>query len=92
MRHLLLAVNCLDLIERVETRRQTSVYAENFVVDDGCQGQEVEYLCTVPPNVHRAVFAEALVVESIHLSYLSAFVVASDQCDPVLVADFESQK
>ena len=51
--------------------------AENFVVDDGGEGQVVEDFGAVAPDVDRAVFAEALVVESVDLRDLAGLVVPS---------------
>ena len=64
--------------------------AEYFVVDNGCEGEEVEDVGAVAPDVSGAVLAEALVVKSVDLGDLSALVVAPDQGDSLGVAYFES--
>lgn len=61
--------------------------AAHLAVDDGGEGEVVEDLGAVPPHSDRAVLAEALVVESVHLGDLPRFVVAPDQGDPVWVPD-----
>ena len=65
---------------------------EDLVIDDRCQGQVVKNSCAVPPNVDGSVLSETLVVESIDLGNLSAFVVASYQSDSFRVSDFESDQ
>ena len=66
--------------------------AEYLLVYYGCQGQVIEDVSTVSPNIQRTIFSQALVVESINLSYLSAFVVASDESNEVGVSNFVGQK
>lgn len=50
-------------------------------VYQGSEGEVIEQVCEVFPNVGVAVFSEALVVEAIHLCDLSALVVPSEDCD-----------
>ena len=68
------------------------MHAENFVVDDSCQRQIVEYFSAVSPDIDWTVLAQALVVEAINLSDLSALVVASDQRDAFWVADLQGEQ
>ena len=44
------------------------MYTEDLISNDGRQTEVVEYLCTVPPHINRAIFSLALIVESIHLA------------------------
>ena len=53
--------------------------AEDFVVNYRGEGQVVEDLSAVPPDVNRSVFSEAFVVKAIDLSDLSGLVVSSYQ-------------
>ena len=66
--------------------------AENFVVNDGSEGKVVEDFGAVAPDVDRAVFAEALVVESVDLSDLTRLVIASDQSDTLRVTNFQGEQ
>lgn len=66
--------------------------AENFVVNDGSEGKVVEDFGAVAPDVDRAVFAEALVVESVDLSDLTRLVIASDQSDTFRVTNFQGEQ
>jgi hypothetical protein len=54
---------------------------EDTVVNDCSKGKIVEYISAVTPNIERAIFSEALVIEAIDLSYLPAFVISSDEGD-----------
>ena len=92
MGNLLLAVNGSDFIECRDGRRKTSMHAENFVIDDSCEGEVVENFSTVAPDVDRAVLAEAFIVESVNLGDLTRLVVTSDQSDTLWVADLKCQQ
>lgn len=70
--HLLNSVELSNLVESVDAGWETTVEAENLILNDSCKGQEVEKLCEYFPYVGIAVFSEALVVESIaNTPYLS---------------------
>ena len=92
MRHLLLAVDGADLVERVDGGREAAVHAEDLVVDYGRQADVVEHLGAVLPHRDRAVLAQALVVEAVDLSDLARLVVAPDERDAVRVAHFEREQ
>lgn len=47
---------------------------------------------TYPPHVDTTVLAQAFIVEAINLSNLPTFVVATDERNPVRVADLEGQE
>lgn len=64
---------------------------EEIVIDYRCQGEIVEDVGAVSPDVERAVFSEALVVEAIDLSDLSTLVIASDEGDEIGVSNFVGQ-
>ena len=51
VRHFLLSVDRLYLIQCVEGWGQTAVNAENFVVYDGCEWKEIEYFSAIAPYV-----------------------------------------
>jgi len=66
--------------------------AENLIFDYSCQGQVIEELCELFPNVCVAVFPQAFIIKSIHLCDLSTLMVASKNSESVLEADFQSDK
>ena len=47
---------------------------------------------TYPPNIDTSVLAQTFVVKAINLSNLSAFVVATDERDPIRVTYLEGEK
>ena len=61
--------------------------AEDLVFDESREAQVVEDLRAVSPYVKRSVFSETLVIKSINLGDLPAFVVSSDQVDAIWIAD-----
>lgn len=71
VRHFLHAVELSDLIEGVDGRRQTTMEAENLVLNDGGQGQVVEELGELLPYVGVSVLTEALIIESIPIKQQS---------------------
>ena len=65
MRSLLDSIKLSDLVEGVDTWRQTSVKAEDLVLNHSSQGQVVEEFGELLPNLGVAILSEALIVESI---------------------------
>lgn len=77
MWHLLYTIKSPDIIERIDARGETSVEAEDLVIDQSCQGKVVEEIGEIFPDVCVAVFSKALVVETVDLCDLAGFVVAA---------------
>jgi hypothetical protein len=86
------AVEGADVIERVDARRQAAVQAEDLVVDEGCEGEVVEEVGEVLPDVGVAVFPQALVVETVNLRDLTRLVVAAEDGDARGVADLQGDE
>ena len=89
VRDLLYPVQRADVVQRVDTRGEAAVQAEDLVVDERRQGQVVEEVGEEFPHVRVAVFAQALVVEAVDLRDLARLVVAAQDGDALGVADFE---
>jgi hypothetical protein len=68
------------------------VQAEDLVVDEGGEGQVVEEVGEVLPDVGVAVLAQALVVEAVDLSDLAGLVVATKNGDALRVSNLESDE
>jgi len=77
MRHFLDSVQLLDLLEGVNAGGETTMEAENSVIDDCSQGEVVKQLSEVDPYVGVSVLPQALVVEPVHLCDLPDLVVTS---------------
>lgn len=65
--------------------------ASYLAINDGRQGQIVEYLSAVSPDSDWTVLAETLIVETVDLGDLSGLVVSSNQRYPVWVAHLRSK-
>lgn len=77
MRNFLDSVKGSNVVECIDAGRETSVEAEDLVVDEGGEGEVVEQIGEVLPHVCVSVFAEAFIIEAVHLSDLARFVVAT---------------
>ncbi len=92
MWHLLNPVQTPDIVQRIDTRTQSSVEAKDLVVNQGCERQVVKEIGKVFPHVRVAVFAQALVVEAVDLGDLARFMVAAEDGDAGRVADFKGDE
>jgi len=92
VRHFLDAVQGANVVQRVDTRRQTTVKTKYLVVDQGRERQVVEQVGKVLPHIGVAVLAKTLVVEPVHLRDLARLVVAAEDGDALRVADLEGHK
>ena len=79
------------LVQRPNIGTESTVDAEYLSVDQCGQSEGVEARYAVLPRAGVAVFSQALVVEAVHLSDLSTFVIASQQRDVSGVLQFEAQ-
>ncbi len=92
MGHFLFPVDDPYLVQGVDAGTESPVNGEDLVLDDGREGEIIEDLGAVSPNVDAAVFAEALIVKSVHLGDLAGFVISADEGDAIGVADFEGEE
>lgn len=88
VRNFLHPVQLPDLVEFVEGGGETAVETEDLVLYDRSQREHVKQVCEVLPHICRAVLSQALVIESVNLSNLATFVVASQNCYSILESDF----
>ena len=65
--------------------------AEDLAVNDSSQSKQIEDLSAVAPYIDRAILTKAFIVEAVHLSDLSALVVATNQSDTLGIAHLQSQ-
>lgn len=72
------AVDDLDLINAMDAGRQTTVDAEDLVIDDAGEGEIVEHVGKVVPDSSVAVLATAFGVEAVGLGDTAGLVVATD--------------
>jgi hypothetical protein len=62
--------------------------AEDLVIYDNGECEEVEHVGKVVPDVGVTIFSTAFCVEAVGLRYTTRFVVASDKVYAVWVAQF----
>lgn len=79
MGYLAETVNDLYLVDGMDGRRESTVHAEDLVVDHDAQGQKVEHVGEVVPDVRVTVFPRALGVEAVGLCDTAGFVVPADK-------------
>lgn len=77
---------------RGEREGFTAVDAEDVVVDDDTEGEEVEHVCEVVPHTRIPVFATTLRVEPVALRHAPAFVVPADQVHSRGVSQFQADE
>lgn len=89
MGNFLYTIECSDVIKGIDAGGETSVEAEDLVVDKGGKGKVVEEVGEVLPYVRVAIFSEAFIVEPVDLGDLARFMVATKDGDALRVSDFE---
>jgi len=92
MRYFLDSVKLTDLVQSVDRGRETTMEAENGVVNNGGQRKVVKKLSEVDPDVRVTVFAETFVVEAVHLCDLAHFVISTENGQSILEAHFQSDQ
>ena len=63
------------------------MHTKNSIIHNSRETEIVEDLGAVLPYVQRAIFPQTLIIKTINLRDLSAFMVSSDQCDSIRVSD-----
>lgn len=86
------SVELVDLIEGINWWRETTVEAEDVSFNNCGQRQVIKQACEVLPNIGISVFSKALIIESIDLSDLLAFVITSQDGNSVWVSYLEADK
>jgi hypothetical protein len=92
MWYFLYAVKGSDVIEGIDTWGETSVEAEDLVVDEGGQGEVIEEVSEVLPYAGVAILAETFIVEAVDLRDLAGFVISTEDRDSLGVSDFEGNE
>eukprot|EP00419_Tripos_fusus_P089528 CAMPEP_0172858136 /NCGR_PEP_ID=MMETSP1075-20121228/65813_1 /TAXON_ID=2916 /ORGANISM="Ceratium fusus, Strain PA161109" /LENGTH=74 /DNA_ID=CAMNT_0013705599 /DNA_START=85 /DNA_END=309 /DNA_ORIENTATION=- len=64
------------------------MHANDLVLNNCSHGQVVERICEQFPDSGSTVGTHTFIEKSINLGNLSALMVAAEQCDAFLVADF----
>ena len=90
VRDLLGARDHANLVKSADFGGQTTMYTEDFAVDESGEGEEVEDLSGGFPDGGVAVLLVALFIKAVDLGDLAGFVVAADEGDTIGVAEERS--
>jgi len=71
MWYLLYTVKGSNVIESIDAWGETSVEAEDLVIDEGGGGEIIEEISEVFPNIRVPVLSKTFIVEAIHLCDLT---------------------
>jgi hypothetical protein len=64
---------------------------EHPTIHNSSKTEIVKDVTAIPPYVHASIFSLTLVIEPVHLSDLSRFMIASDQSDSIGISDLQEQ-
>lgn len=81
VRHLLQPVQGPDVVQSVNAGGEAAVQTEDLAVHQRREGQVVKQVSEVFPHVGVSVFPQALVIETIDLSDLTALMVTAKNGD-----------
>jgi hypothetical protein len=68
--------------------QQKGAKLTHLVLNEGCEGEIIEEIGEVSPDVGVSVLSQTLVVEAVNLSDLTRFVVASEDGDAIAIPQF----
>ena len=92
MWNFLYTIESSNVVEGIDTGGETSVETEDLIIDEGGQGEVVEQIGEVFPDIGIAIFAKTLIVETVDLGDLTGFMVASENGDSPRISDLECHK
>lgn len=67
MRSLLDSVKLSNLVKGIDTRGESTMEAEDLVLNDSCQRQVVEKFCECFPDTWISILPQAFIVEAISI-------------------------
>jgi len=92
MGHLLYSVESADVVKGINAGRQAAVQAEDLIVDKGGEREVVEKIREGFPHVGISILSEAFIVESVHLSDLAGFVIATENRNALRIPNLQGDK
>jgi hypothetical protein len=92
MRDFLDTIQRSNVVESIDRRAQPTVQTEDLVFNESSEGKVVEEIGEVFPHVGVAIFAKALVVESVDLGDLTGLVIATKDGDTLGVTNLQANK
>lgn len=92
VRSLLNAIELADLIKCIDRGGETTVEAENLILNDSCERKVVKEFSESLPDISITIFTEAFIIETVYLSDLSALVISSKDGDSISKTHLEGNK
>ena len=92
MRDFAKPIDNLDLVDAVNTRTQTAMYAEDLIINDTGKAEIVKHVRKVVPDGRIAIFAAAFGIEAVRLGDPSTLVIASYKMNSLGVTEFETDQ
>ena len=89
MRDLLDPLDLCNVIDVLKRGRQTRMHTENFAIDSSRQRQIIKQVGELLPDDKAAILFLAFNLKAVDLSDLARFMIASQQVEPVRVAQFK---
>ena len=80
------------MIDGLNFRGKSSMNAENFPFNHGCDRKIIENFCAVLPRIGISILSNRLIIESIYLGDLSGLVVSSKQRDVTWVLELKAEQ
>jgi hypothetical protein len=76
----------------VNGRRESTVYAEDLVVDNHAQREVVEHIRKIMPYIGIAILARTLGIEAVGLGDTPRLVVTADKVNSIRVSKLQTDK
>jgi len=89
---LMAAVQLTELIQLLDFRRQATMNAKYFPINNRREGQEIKDAAAHPPDIRRSILGQALLVESVGPCGTAALVVAPQQAHLAGMSDLEGSQ
>lgn len=82
---------------RISAKKKFSIddstrHLTHLFIDECCEGEIVEEICKVFPDVCVAVLPQTFIVESVYLCDLSRLVISSKNRDTIAVTNFQGHE
>lgn len=92
MRHFLNPVQLTNVVQAIDARGQAAMQTEDLRLHQRSERKVVKEVSEDLPHIGIPVLAEALIIETVNLSDLSALMVTTENGDAIWVPDFQSNQ
>ena len=66
--------------------------AEDLILDESREGEVVKQVGKVFPDISISILAQTFIIKAVNLGNLARFVVSSEDCYALRIANFERDK